>query len=248
MAVAVPAIALVIVPGAGAATPVVSITPNGYVPKAATIAAADSVQFTNSDTVAHQVVFKTTTGVVCAPTTLVLQPTETATCTFASAGAFAYSDPNINGNKFQGTVTVTAPPETLTLAAAPRTLIYSAQATLSGILSSQKVGENVDVLATDCGQTAAAKAATVQTTAGGAFTALLRLARNMQYTVKSKSTTSQVVSVKVRPRSASCQGRSPPLHGSGLRCPELRREVRIPPAVQRQPCALGLCQARRSAE
>ena len=66
---------------------------------------------------------------------------------------------------------------------APWTLIYSAQATLSGILSSQKVGENVDVLATDCGQTAAAKAATVQTTTGGAFTALLRLARNMQYTV-----------------------------------------------------------------
>jgi plastocyanin len=197
---AVPVIALVAVAGAGAATTGVSITPNGYVAKAATISAADAVQFTNSDAVAHQVVFKSTTGVTCAPNPLVLQPTQSGACTFASTGTFAYSDPNIKGKTFQGTITVTAPVETLTLSAAPLSLRYSAQVTLNGILSSQKVGENVDVLATECGQTATTKTITVQTTTGGAFTAALRPAKNTEYTVKSKSTTSKVAGVKVRPR------------------------------------------------
>ncbi len=46
-------LSLVIVGAAGAKTVTVSITKNGYVPKAATIAVGDIVQFTNSDTVAH---------------------------------------------------------------------------------------------------------------------------------------------------------------------------------------------------
>ena len=56
---AMTAISLVIVGAAGAATVPVSITKNGYVPNAATIAVGDTVQFTNSDTVAHQVLLKT---------------------------------------------------------------------------------------------------------------------------------------------------------------------------------------------
>jgi plastocyanin len=197
---AVPLFALVVASGAYAATAGVAITPNGYVPKSATISVADGVQFTNNDAVAHEVVFKTTAGVACAPSPLVLQPTQSGTCTFASAGAFTYSDPNVKGNTFQGTVTVNAPPETLTLSGAPQTLIFSAEVRLSGVLSTQKVGENVDVLATECGQTTAVKTTTVQTTTGGAFTTALRPARNTQYTVKSKSTASTGVSVKVRPR------------------------------------------------
>jgi plastocyanin len=197
---AVPVIAAAAVAGAVAATAGVSITPNGYVPSSAPISAGDSVQVTNTDSVAHQVVFKSTTGVTCAPNPLVLQPTQSGTCTFASAGRFSYSDPNIKGKTFQGTITVTAPSETLTLSATPQSLIFSAQMTLNGILSSHKVGESVDVLATECGQTAVAKATTVQTTTGGAFTAALRPAKNTDYTVKSKNTTSTVASVKVRPR------------------------------------------------
>jgi plastocyanin len=197
---AVPLIAMVVASGASAATAGVSITPNGYVSKAATISVADGVQFTNSDAVAHEVVFKTTAGVTCAPSPLVLQPTQSGTCTFTSAGTFTYKDPNVKGNTFQGTVTVNAPSETLTLSSAPQIVIFSAQVRLSGVLSTQTVGENVDVLATECGQTAAVKTPTVQTTTGGAFTTALRPARNTQYTVRSKSTTSKSISVKVRPR------------------------------------------------
>ena len=71
---------------ASAKTVTVSITKNGYVPNTVTIAVGDTVQFTNSDTVAHQVVFKPATGVTCAPNPLVLQPAQTGTCTFAAPG------------------------------------------------------------------------------------------------------------------------------------------------------------------
>ena len=57
------ALAALAVTGAAAAkTVTVTITKNGYVPQAVTIAVSDSVQFTNTDAVAHQVVLKKTSG------------------------------------------------------------------------------------------------------------------------------------------------------------------------------------------
>ncbi|MDQ3381968.1 MAG: cupredoxin domain-containing protein [Actinomycetota bacterium] len=205
MLIAIAIASLVIAGAAIAKTVAVTITKNGYVPNAVTVAAGDTVQFTNSDTVAHQIVFKPTTGVTCVPNPLVLQPTQSGTCTFQTAGKFAYSDPNVKGNTFRGTVTVgSAPnppaPDTLTLAAKPPLVIYGGKVTLSGTLSNQKVGENVDVLAKPCGQTAQTKVTTVQTTTGGAFTAVVRPLKNTLYTVKVKSTTSNAVSEKVRPK------------------------------------------------
>ena len=194
--------ALAFVGAAGAKTVTVAITKNGYVPTAVTIAVGDTVQFTNSDTVVHQVTFKSTTGVTCAPNLLVIQPAQSGTCTFASPGTFTYSDPNVKGNTFRGTVTVTgqAPAETLMLTAKPQTLVYGGKVTLTGTLSNQKVGEHVDALATPCGQTAATKVTTVQTTTGGAYTAVVAPLKNTIYTVKVKSTSSQAMTVKVRPR------------------------------------------------
>src|SRR6478609_421366 len=90
--------ALVVVAVAFAKTVPVTITKNGYVPKAASIAVGDTVQFTNSDTVAHQIVFKSMTGVSCAPSPLVMQPTQGGSCTFMSPGTFSYDDPNAKGN------------------------------------------------------------------------------------------------------------------------------------------------------
>ena len=204
------AIASLAIAGAAIAkTVAVSITKNGYVPNSVTVAVGDTVQFTNSDTVAHQIVFKPTAGVTCVPNPLVLQPTQSGTCTFQAAGKFDYSDPNEKGNTFRGTVTVGSAPnpppaDTLTLAAKPQLIIYGGNVTLSGTLSNQKVGENVDVLAQPCGQTAQAKMTTVpttvQTTTGGAFTAVVRPLKNTVFTVKVKSTTSPTVTVKVRPK------------------------------------------------
>jgi plastocyanin len=205
MLIAIAIASFAIAGAAIAKTVAVTITKNGYVPKAVTVAVGDSVQFTNSDTVAHQVVFKPTTGVTCVPNPLVLQPTQSGTCTFQAAGKYAYSDPNVKGNTYRGTVTVgSAPnppgPDTLTLAAKPRLVIYGGNVTLTGTLSNQKVGEHVDVLATPCGQAAATKVTTVLTTTGGAFTAVVRPLKNTVYTVKVKNTTSNAVSPKVSPK------------------------------------------------
>ena len=193
-------VALAVVVAAGAKTVTVSITKNGYVPSDVTLAAGDTIQFTNTDTVAHQVELKNATGVTCAPSPLVLQPAQSGSCTFATAGNFTYSDPNVRGNTFRGSVTVTGAAETLTLAAKPLIVVYGGKTTLSGALSTQKVGENVDLLATACGQTAASKATTVATTTGGAFTALVQPLKNTAYAAKLRNTSSQAVTVKVRPR------------------------------------------------
>src|SRR5207249_4878455 len=202
MPMAIALLSLALAGAAGAKTVAVTITKNGYVPKAVSIAAGDAVQFTNGDTLAHQIVFKTTTGVACVPSPLVLQPTQSGTCSFHTAGRFAYSDPNVKGNTFRGTVTVSGaqPADTLKLAGKPLLLVYGGRVTLAGMLSNQSVGENVEVLATPCGQSAATKVTTVQTTTGGAFTALVQPLKNTAYTVKVKNTTSPTVAVKVRPR------------------------------------------------
>ncbi|MDQ3672296.1 MAG: cupredoxin domain-containing protein [Actinomycetota bacterium] len=205
MLIAIAIASLAIAGAAIAKTVAVTITKNGYVPNAVTVAVGDTVQFTNSDTVAHQIVFKPTTGVACVPNPLVLQPTQTGSCTFQTAGKYAYSDPNVKGNTFRGTVTVGSAPnpppaDTLTLAAKPQLVIYGGRVTLSGTLSNQKVGENVDVLAKPCGQAAQTKMTTVQTTTGGAYVAVVRPLKNTAYTVKVRSTTSPTVAVKVRPK------------------------------------------------
>jgi plastocyanin len=183
-----------------ATTTTVTITKAGYVPSTPKISQGDSVQFTNSDTIAHQVVFKTMTGITCSPNPLVLQPGQSGTCTFANAGSTTFSDPNVNGNTFRGTVTVTGVADAVTLVASQRSVVYGGHATLSGILSSHKVGESVDVFALSCGTNGAVKVATVQTTTNGAFTTTVQPLLNTSYTAKVKNTTSSVAGVMVHPR------------------------------------------------
>src|SRR5947209_4660832 len=195
------AVALVAI-SAGSAlakTVTVTITKNGYVPKAATIGQVDTVQFTNSDTVVHQVTFKSTAGVTCTPNPLVVQPGASGSCTFATAGKYSYSDPNAKGKSFSGTIDVTAAPASLSLTAKPLIAIYGGSSVVSGALSTQKVGENVDVLAQQCGASAATKLVTVATTTGGAFTTTVKPLMNTAYTAKDKSFSSAAVTVRVRP-------------------------------------------------
>lgn len=201
-ALVVSAIAFAAVPTAGAATVPVSITTAGYTPKAVAATTADTVQFKNDDTVAHQVAFKPTAGVTCSPTPFTLQAGQSGTCTFTPAGSYTFSDPAVTGAAFQGTLTVTAPPvpETLTLFADPQEVVYSSKIRMTGELSSKKAGVDVAVLARPCGRSTATKAATVQTTAGGDFVAEPRTARNTVYTVRVGSTTSEEVSIAVEPR------------------------------------------------
>ena len=194
--------AVVAIGSAAANTVTVSITKNGYVPKAVTVAKGDTVQFTNSDTVAHQISFKSATGVVCTPATLVLQASQSGSCTFATPGSFSYSDPNFKGNTYRGTVTVTgtATPDTLSVTATPLIVVYGARVALAGKLSTLQAGQSVDVLEQGCGSSAQGKATTVSTTTGGVYTASVAPIVNTTYSARVKTTTSPGVLVKVRPR------------------------------------------------
>ena len=184
---------------AAAKTVTVTITKNGYVPNAATIALGDTVQFTNSDTIVHQVTFKTTTGITCTPNPLVVQPGSSGTCTFQSGGNYTYSDPNSKGNTFRGSITVTAPPATLSLTANPLLVAYGGSSVVSGVLSTQQAGASIDVLAQQCGAATATKLATAVTTAGGAYTTTAKPLMNTTYTAKDKTVTSTAATVTVRP-------------------------------------------------
>lgn len=190
----------VAVSSAAAKTFTVTITKNGYVPNSVAIGQGDTVQFMNSDTVAHQVTFKSTAGVTCSPNPLVLQPGANGSCTFQNAGNYSYSDPNAKGNTFRGTVTVAAAPASLSLTAKPVLVIYGSPDLLAGKLSTQQTGQNVDVLAQQCGAPSATKTATVQTTTGGVYSATVKPLMNTAYTTKFKAVASSVVTVRVRPR------------------------------------------------
>jgi plastocyanin len=195
------AAALLAVSGAAVAkTSSVTITKNGYVPNALAIAQGDTVQFTNSDTVAHQVSFRTTTGLTCTPNPLVLAAAAIGSCTFQTAGKYTYSDPNTKGKTFSGTITVSAAAESLTLTAKPLLLIYGGTVTLSGALSTQKAGENIDVLAQQCGAGTPTKTATVQTTTAGTYASTVQPSMNTVYTTKLRNATGAAVTVRVRPR------------------------------------------------
>ena len=195
------AVALVAI-SAGSAlakTVTVTITKNGPVPSSTSIAQGDTVQFTNSDTVVHQVAFRSMTGVTCTANPLVVQPGASGSCTFATAGTYSYDDPNAKGNTFRGTINVTAAAAALSLAAKPGIVVYGGSSVLSGVLSTQKTGEAIDVLAQQCGASAASKLTTVMTTAGGAFTTTVKPLMNTAYTAKDKSLSSTAVTVRVRP-------------------------------------------------
>ncbi len=175
------------------ATVTVTITKTGLAPAAVTLKLGDAVTWTNSDTVVHQIAVK---NYSC---TLTIQPGQQGSCTFTQSGKFNYSDPTQKGNKFNGSVTVQPAPASVTLRSSKAILIYGGSATLSGTVSSAKIGEHVTILAQPCGQTAFSQLAGLSTTTGGAFSYVVKPTLNTNYQAKWKSSTG-AVTVKVRPR------------------------------------------------
>jgi hypothetical protein len=92
-----------------------------------------------------------------------------------------------------------AAPPTLTLKAAPTVVAYGGTATLSGVLSTTRAGQSVDVQAQECGQGAFKKVASTTTAAEGAFSTTVKPAMNSVYQVKARNATSPSVTVKVAP-------------------------------------------------
>jgi plastocyanin len=183
-----------------AASKTVRITQTGYKPTSVSITVGDTVVFTNGDTAGHTVRFNPTSGIHCSRAIpLVLQPGQSASCTFQTAGKFNFSDPAQKGKIWRGTVTV-AKAAALSLAATPGVAVYGRKVTLSGALASQQAGESLQIFAQQCGEATSTRMATVTTTTGGAFSYQAQPLKNTTYTVKFKSLTSRAATVKVRPR------------------------------------------------
>jgi plastocyanin len=184
---------------AATASQTITISKTGYNPTAVSIMTGDTVVFTNRDTAAHTVVFKTTTGVKCTATPLAVPAGQSASCTFSSAGKFNFSDAAGKGKNFRGTVTVTAPLAT-TLTVTPKTVPYGRKVTLAGALTSKLSGQQLQVLALQCGATAPTKLTNITTTTGGAFTYQAQPLKGTAYSVQNKGVTSVSVSSAVMPR------------------------------------------------
>ena len=92
-----------------------------------------------------------------------------------------------------------AAPPTVTLKAAATVVAYGGSTTLSGVLSTKKAGQAIDIQGQDCGQTAFKKVATATTTAGGVFSYAAKPTIDTNYQAKNKGATSPTVSVKVAP-------------------------------------------------
>src|SRR2546430_17208892 len=79
-----------------------------------------------------------------------------------------------------------AAPPTVPLKAAPTVVAYGGSTTLTGVLSTKKAGQAIDIQGQDCGQNAFKKVATATTTTGGAFSSAVQPTLNTNHPAKNK--------------------------------------------------------------
>lgn len=194
---------------ASAASFTTTITSNGYVPVDQTMNVGDTIRFTNTDTTVHQVEIKPTTGFTCTVTPLVIQPTQTQSCTFTASGTYNYSDPNGRGNTYKGTLkvnSVTPAPAvgSVALTASRTTVTYPANVTLSGQVSPNAASASVDIYAQASGKTEYTKVTSAPVAANGNFTVdvspQIQTSYRAQFQNGGATVMSSVVAVQVRPK------------------------------------------------
>ena len=173
----------------------VSITKNLFTPSSLSLAVGDAVTWKNDDTSPHAVA-SPKAGIA----QQTLAPGATYTFTFTKTGTFQITDPLAQKRNTKMTVTVGAPPVTVTLAAAKPLVVYGNRVTLGGTVSTLQANVQVTILAKPCGAAAATKLTTVATLAGGAFATLVKPLKNTLYSVQVKTATSAGVTVLAKPR------------------------------------------------
>ncbi len=187
---------LTLVPAGAAvstATKAVKITRTGFVPSKATIKVGDSVKWTNSDTISHQVVANN--GSFASP---VLGAGKSYTFRFRASGTYHYHDglhPSL-----KGTIVVTGPPPAVSIGASQPIIVYGQQPVLSGIVSNHLDGETVTVFQQPYPQASFSQLTKVITITGGVWSLVVKPAILTSYEAKWKSSTSTSVAVQVRPK------------------------------------------------
>src|SRR4051812_41370640 len=147
---------------AGAATKTVNVY-SYFSPKSVTITEGDTVKWVNKDTVTHQVYGDK--GQFVSP---ILKPGQTFSFTFRAAGTYDYKDEL--HPKITGSIVVKGAPPTLTLVSSTQYSVAGEKVTLSGVVSSHKAGEQVQLFYQPYPQPNALLRTTILTTTGGAWT------------------------------------------------------------------------------
>jgi plastocyanin len=192
-AAAAAAAALALASPAGAATVDIRIERSGFVPASVTIAAGDTVRWTNRDTIDHQVVSET--GAFASAT---LRRGQSYSFTFQIAGTFRYRDALRPAER--GTIRVTGPPPSVTLAASVPVVVFGTQSHLQGVVSSKQAGEQVSLFQAVHGGTGYAPLATVTTGAGGAFDLVVTPTILTAYAAQYRGASSGEIRIQVRPK------------------------------------------------
>jgi plastocyanin len=193
LSVASTALLLFVAPAALAATRQVDIRSTGFSPATVTIATGDDVRWTNRDTVNHQVV--SDTGAFASP---ILRPNQSFRFTFRASGTYRYRDALKPAER--GTVRVTGPPPSVSLAASTGIDTYGTQITLSGQISNGRAGERVEIFSKPYPATSFVKLAEVLTVQNGAWSYPTTPEILTSYQAHWRNNTSTEVSVAVRPR------------------------------------------------
>jgi plastocyanin len=184
--------ALVLAVAIGAATTTVQITKNGFTPAAIAVTAGDTVTWHNADAKTHQVVADN--GAFASPA---LAAGANWSYTPTRSGKFTYRDAYATTHK--GTLSVTAPPASLTLGASLPTVIYGSSTQLNGQVSNQLANVPVTLSAQPYGKgTQSVQSTTTQS--GGTYIFGVTPTIATTYTSHYLTSNSQPVTVNVAPR------------------------------------------------
>ena len=181
------------------ATKYVSITRTAFVPTSVSVYAGDSVTWTNSDTINHQVVSQP--AGFASP---ILKPNETFSFTFGKVGRFGYRDA-LSSKTGSGAVHVVTRPAQVTasLAADTGSIVWGqGAATLSGQLSSKASGQTVTLNEQAVGENGAKALTTAQTDAAGSYSFTVKPTIQTVYVVVwhgTNTASSAPVTVSVKP-------------------------------------------------
>jgi plastocyanin len=187
------ALALSAVPDAFAATQQVNINPGGFSPRTVTISTLDVVRWTNKDTVNHQVV--SDTGAFASP---ILRPNQSFSFTFRASGTYRYRDALEPAER--GTVRVTGPPPSVSLAASTGINTFGSPIMLTGQVSNGRAGERVEIFSKPYPGTSYVKLAEVLTLANGAWSYPTTPEILTNYQAHWRGNVSAEISVAIRPR------------------------------------------------
>jgi len=140
----------------------VNIRSTGFAPRTVTVPATGTVRWKNVDTINHQPVANS--GAFACPT---VTPNHTCLKVMNTPGKYAYRDalhPTLRGS-----VHVTGPPPSVSIAASVPIATYGNDIQLSGAVSPAAVGDMVSVWKQPWGQMSFVKVADVLTTTNGAW-------------------------------------------------------------------------------